>query len=242
MFFKLSRNWQILLLVVFTALILAIYSFGIASQYTWRFINLTTQIKYASTLFCFAFLLILARPIRRDILLALAFFFIVLADYFLVRHVWETALNGVGVALFLVAQIFFAARLQLNLKRKFIIIDIASRALLSAVALAIVIPLLWSELSFLYVITAIYITQLTINVIISFIFIRRIPLFSAGLLLLLLCDIFVGLQFQGYAWWGLIIPFDFAWLFYVPAKFLIVISLLTKPTQSERILLKSVHP
>jgi len=240
MFFKLEKKWQITLIVIFLSLITFIYAFGLLMQYYWfvewlRWPLLDTRdfIMYSATLFSFAFLLLLVKGTRRDILTAIAFFFIVVADYFLVRHVWQTGMHFIGVTAFLMAQIFFMKRVHINLSKRLKLIDIISRAVLSVIVLSIVIPLLWNQMSVLYIVTAIYISNLFVNVIFGFITCKKNALFAVGLVLLLACDIFVGLQHRGYAWFGVWIQFNFAWLFYVPAKVFIIMSLLHKQTDRE---------
>ena len=168
-------------------------------------------------------------------LMVLALFMILIADFFLVLHSYEVGLHFVGVTAFLAAQMLFMRRLHLNLTIKALKFDIILRVLLTVISFAITVPLLWSQYSVLYFVSAIYIAQLVANVIIACIKFKTHAIFSVALILLLLCDIFVGLQWRASAWFGFWVPFNFAWLFYAPAKVLLVVSFFQKLSTQEKI-------
>ncbi|MCL2587552.1 MAG: hypothetical protein FWE31_04975 [Firmicutes bacterium] len=239
MFFKLERRWQILLVTIFLCLMASLYVLGILFDFQWFWLHMAyppwiivDTLFYMTTVLCFVFMILLFRGTTRDMLMTLAFFFILIADFFLVRHTFIASFHGVGVTAFLIAQIFFMRRLHLNMSRKLQIIDISARGILTIIGLAISIPLLWGQYTFLYFITVIYLVNLVMNVFWGWTSPRNI-LFALGLTFLLLCDIFVGLQHRGYAWFEIWIPFNFAWAFYVPAKAFLVLSLLYQHTTRE---------
>jgi len=247
MFFKLKKEWQMVLVTIFLICTIFLWvrpwlpaewffdlvlidDMFVFSEHSLRVFR---TLAYANTLICFVFLCLLLRGTKQDLLMIVAYFFIVIADFFLVRNIDVVGLQTVGVTAFLIAQLFFMKRLHINCSNRVKIIDIVLRVVVSVVVLAIAIPLLGDLFAPLYFVVAIYISNLAMNVVLGIINFKKHPTLSIGLICLFLCDIAVGFQFRGQAWLGIVFPMDVAWLFYGPAKILIVLSLLHKQTKAE---------
>jgi len=237
MFFKLQRKWQIVILATFLGFQLFVYLFGLASNFDWFWRGLWQWnasdavffIRYTSTLMCFVFLLMLVRNYKRDLFMVLGFFAIVVADYFLVFRVEIINFYPLGVSAFIVAQIFFMFRFYINMTRKQKILDLITSISILVITLAITIIAFRNSFDTLFFVVAVYFSMLLSNAILAWFQNKTNLTLALGFTFFVLCDIFVGAMYLNWIWFA----GTLAWLFYIPCKVLLVLSLLHKPTQPE---------
>lgn len=181
-------------------------------------------LRYVTIVLCFLFVLLFTRGLDSN-LLKIAFFFTIVADFFLLvidkYYIF-------GLLAFVFGQIIYAYRLLLNNP-----IQIKKRILFYIITIIfaelIFILIFRDKVDFLMVISLMYFMILLNNVINSFIFFKNNYLFALGLILFLLCDIFVGLyNIELYLDFTLFLKLDLAWIFYIPSQVLIALSAKTK--------------
>ncbi len=181
--------------------------------------------------FCFSLLSLLCG--FRGMFLRLGLGITMLADYFLIL---ATPVNEeAGVAVFSLVQMCYFVALMLyskNVKER--VLHISLRISLVALMAIVAVIILGDAIDLLVILTIFYYGNLLCNIVFAFI---RLPygiMFALGLLLLALCDLFLGLGFLGENYLGategsflylithsgLNIP----WLFYVPSCTLIALS------------------
>lgn len=161
-----------------------------------------------------------------------ALIFTVIADFFLV--LLEPRRQLLGMIAFLVTQsCYFVKITLLSGSRVKNTAHFAVRGGISLVAVIATLLVLGDAADALAAISMLYFANLVLNVIFSFIEMRANPLLAAGLLLFMICDIFVGLSMldgylpvtEGSFIYKLAHPgFNAAWLFYVPAQTLLALS------------------
>lgn len=196
------------------------------------FSGLPTNItSYLSICFCFAYALLTSGKSVDNILLSLGLLFTVGADTLLVLLI-----NGNKVAamsLFLSVQIIYLIRLALNSSVKLKKINIIAGISASIIAMILTFVTLKSSADALAVISVVYYALLLLNVIFAFFSFKKLPFFAIGLTLFAMCDLVIGFYFLGgylaIPEGGIIskinaLPFNLAWLFYLPAQVLIALS------------------
>lgn len=163
-----------------------------------------------------------------------ALFFTAVADYFLVAS--RPDREVLGVLFFIPAQLFWFLRVYISEPSgKLRKIHLFSRILLNILSVFIPLSVLGDGADFLSVISVIYFVNILLNAVFSLALIKRLPFLSLGLVLFLLCDIFVGLgSIDNYlkievgslvfrlAHTGLNMP----WIFYAPAQIMLTLSMI----------------
>lgn len=165
------------------------------------------------------------------LLVALALFFTLIADLYLVL------LDGsktVAMLSFNIVQIVYAYRIIKYFKLKFSWqIHLVLRLIIICVGEAIALVVLKGTFDLVIFLTIMYFANLFLNMIFSIVHLKENWIFAIGLLLFVLCDIFVGLgELDGYltiASTNIIYlfvnsSFDWVWFFYLPAQVLLSIS------------------
>lgn len=160
----------------------------------------------------------------------------VCADYFLVLLPVRKQL--IAMVFFSVVQIAYFLRIYLedeNRKRR--IWNIASRGLLSAIAMVVTVCVLGASTDALALVSIFYYANLIINTLFAFLNFKKNAVLAAGLLLFICCDTLIGLSLldmyfpipQDSSLYAIIHPgFDLAWACYLPSQTLIALSLLPR--------------
>ena len=212
------------------AFIIAELALGIAVQLTSAEAN--RIVSFSAVALAAVFVWIYAKRTTEFYLSAAALIFTVIADFFLVL-ITPTQQIPAMLAFLVVQSCYFVKILRFHGGRVKKTVHISVRAAVSAVAVLITLLVLGEGCDALAVISIVYFANLILNVIFSFIEIKKNALLATGLLLFLLCDIFVGLSMidgylpvmEGSFIYLLAHPsFNAAWLFYVPAQTLLSLS------------------
>lgn len=192
-------------------------------------------ISFSAILMVFLFSLLFMFKNKYYIFTQIALFTTVMADLFLV--VVEPRQQLVAMLFFSITQICYFLKLFFcSSSRIEKIIHLATRGALIVIVGIITIIILMDKIDTLSMVSVFYFTNLVLNVIFAFVQLKKSLFFAIGLFLFMICDIFIGLQCSI----GIYInvtetnilykiafsPFNWAWLFYVPAQVLIVMSLL----------------
>lgn len=187
--------------------------------------TLLAATSYASIILCFAFALAgwqnfwiiggLACTVGAD-------FFLVVCDP--IQQFW-------GMVFFLGAQSLYAAMLHRSRPGKTLLFI---RLGLIAAAEAVTVLILKDATDPLAVISICYYVNLIFNIILAFLQFKQYRLFAIGLVFFLLCDTVIGLQVMSGGYLPipegslldkiLSVPFNLAWLFYLPSQVLISLS------------------
>ena len=187
--------------------------------------TLLVATSYASIILCFAFALAgwqnfwiiggLACTVGAD-------FFLVVCDP--IQQFW-------GMVFFLGAQSLYAAMLHRSRPDKALLFI---RLGLIAAAEAVTILILKDAIDPLAVISICYYVNLIFNILLAFLQFKQYRLFAIGLVFFLLCDTVIGLQVMSGGYLPipegslldqiLSVPFNLAWLFYLPSQVLISLS------------------
>lgn len=184
---------------------------------------------YTSVIACFVLSLIFIRLDKKKLLITLALGTNVIADYFLVLHpYYENQLPG--VSLFCVVHFFyFLYTIFLNKELWQKIVNVSVRVVLCIIMYFVTTHFL--ELSIVEIISVMYIINSAVTVFTLAFYIKKEYLLFVGLLLLMMCDIFVGIMWGGgemlgmsYGFIDFINHYDFAFICYIPAEFLIAMS------------------
>jgi hypothetical protein len=198
--------------------------------------------EYSSILIALTVALIFFEKTPRGFSIPLGMLFTAAADLCLV--ILSPARDTLGVVFFLVTTLSYAALLYLEepdarVKKYHIYV----RASLSLLLIGGMFAVLGKESNFLSFISCFYFANLLSSIILSFAY-GKSKIFSAGLLLFALCDLFVGLSVLTNDYLamdsGSILyrianpPFNAVWLFYIPSQTLIVLSLIFKRVNPKR--------
>lgn len=194
---------------------------------------------FSSILLAFLFALIFLRKTPIYLLTVTALFLTSIADLLLCGLFALTlSIQTTSVICFFVVQICYFIRIYLSQKsKKLKLIHLIVRILATLLAVIITILILDSNANFLAVISVAYYLNLIINAIFASINVKNEPLFFIGLLLFMLCDFFVGIEFLGdfiniesatFINFLMDIPFNMAWLFYLPSQTIISLDIANK--------------
>ena len=169
----------------------------------------------------------------RGMLLRLGLATTLVADYFLILAVPVNEEAGVFV-FSLVQMCYFAALMLCSDSVKERVLHISARLSLVALMAIVAVIILADEIDLLVILTIFYYGNLLCNIVFAFV---RLPygiMFALGLLLLALCDLFLGLGFLGTNYLGATegsflyllthLDLNIPWLFYVPSCTLIALS------------------
>ena len=165
-----------------------------------------------------------------------ALVFTVCADYFLVLNGAEKKL--LAMIFFSLTQLFYAARIFLKTRNtRLNLPHLAVRISVSLIAVMLTVFVLGKDTDALSLVSVFYYAHLLTNVVFAFLVKGETPLFSVGLLLFSLCDLFVGFgmldSYLPVADGSFVdrlnkIPLNMAWVFYTPSQTLLGLSLLPK--------------
>lgn len=191
-------------------------------------------VSFSSIVTAFLFSLLLLSFDLNVILTQIALCTTVMADLFLI--IVEPMNQLVAMLFFSVTQVCYFLRLYFNSKSKLEkIVHLFFRGLAIVLIVILALVILKDKVDALSIVSVFYFANLVLNMIFAFVQIKKSILFPIGLLFFMICDIFVGLQSAIGVY--LDIPesniiyqiafssFNWAWLFYVPAQVLIVLSL-----------------
>ena len=166
---------------------------------------------------------------REYVLLSLALATTVLADWFLVMENPEIRLPA--MISFSVTQIcYFLSIYFAEDSPRVRLIHLSVRMPLFLLSILLTFAVLGEGADAVSVISVSYFANLICNVLFAFISFKRRPVMAVGLLLFLLCDVFVGFSVLGeyltvsegtFAYFLAHPGFNAAWLFYVPAQTLL---------------------
>ena len=180
----------------------------------------------------FGLLLLLNIKTKDSIISVAALFFTLISDTFLILIIQRE----IAMISFSVVQILYFIKLKnLNNELKTITKIDSIRFIRILLILIIVFIITFNNLDFLILITTFYFVMLFFNFIDSIKIFKIHPTISIGLLLFILCDIFVGLDFLKaslpldklpLANFIINIDFNFIWFFYTPSQVLLVLSIL----------------
>ncbi len=184
---------------------------------------------YACIIACFIFSLLFIKKNTKKILITIALALNVVADYFLVLTLsYKTQLIGVCIFCFIqFAYALYTIYLTKNVWLK--LLNVVIRVVVTVVAYFVIQHFL--HLETVEIISLLYAINCFITVVVLLFYIKTEWLLFLGLLLLLICDIFVGLQYGavdilGITGWflNIIENYDIAFICYIPAEFLIALS------------------
>lgn len=195
--------------------------------------------SFCSIALCFIFLCFFDFKNQDVNLMQIALFFTVISDMFLVLLGGH---QSIAMLSFSVVQITYAIRLlNYSTSKKENIINLCLRVFLTIVVEILVLAVFFKGFDWVLFISSIYATNMVLNIVFSFIHIKQNPLFPFGLILFLACDFFIAAACAApyidifnipFFVKALSLPFDLAWLFYLPSQVLICLSIFTakKPT------------
>ena len=183
--------------------------------------------SYTAILLCFAFAALNAEERNLRILGGLAC--TAVADFFLV--VCSPMRQLPGMVAFLGTQSFYAMYLhRQNKASKLLYLRLG----LSALGAVITLAVLGSKTDPLAMVSVIYYVNLIVNIAMAFLRFKENKILSIALVLFLLCDTVIGLQAAAGAYLPIgetsllyrliFVPFNLAWLFYLPSQVLIALS------------------
>ena len=202
------------------------------------FIQKTGDVTYgvltvSSVALCFLFVLIGHDKSFVSKVTVFAFAFTLVADFFLSKLVDFEGTQLIAMCVFCLVQGCYFIRVfhyQSRLQR---LTHLIVKVLATIVSLVLTIVVLGDKTNALALIAVFYFSQLIVNIVYAFIQIKLSILLPIGLLLFMLCDIFVGLFVL-----GTIMPIpdgsiihqinnigvNLAWVFYVPSQTLLALS------------------
>lgn len=194
-----------------------------------------TIVSFSSVVLAFIFSLFFIKKECSLILTTIGLLTTVCADIFLA--VLNPIIQIPAMIFFSITQLcYFIRILLMQNNRKTRIIHIISRIILTIIGIVACILVLKENTDFLSIISIFYYANLLTNVVFSFITSKKSLLLSIGLICFALCDLFIGLDVLNGSYVGLKegtllyflinIPFNIAWIFYVPSQALIALSVI----------------
>ncbi|MBE5757037.1 MAG: hypothetical protein E7342_04465 [Clostridiales bacterium] len=193
--------------------------------------SLSAHASFSLVALAFFFSLIYLR--KNNFVVQIALFFTLISDVFLVLLTPLTHLNqSIAMTTFSVVQIAYAFLILKESKKVQTKINIIVRVVLVAIVEIITILVLKEKLDYLSVISMFYYANLVLNVVFALINYKKFPLLTIGVVLFLLCDTVIGLQFvfnmfgvtNGVFYNIVYAPFNLAWVFYGPSQALLSLS------------------
>ena len=226
---KNTRFYEKVYLLIFILLELSVFPIVFM-----RHESIHSVLYYAAIFLCFITSLVLLRFCKGSVFTSIAFFFTVIADFFLI-------LLGTGklvaMCAFTLTQIFYCFRtLSIAASKKERICNVTVRLIASAIATIAVFVVLKEGAEPLFVISLIYYVNLLTNIAFAFLHFRKHPFFAIGLLLFAFCDALIGLSFVEDIFalpegnfidvlWSL--PVHLESMFYQPSQVLLALSVLS---------------
>lgn len=203
----------------------------------WGSSNLLNIFEFSSIAFCFVFSLFFVSKMPIIILTQVALLCTMIADFSL--EIIKPMNQPVAMTFFLFAQLCYFARLLVELKtKKWRIINVVLRIVLVIFAEIVALIILKNNFDYLSLVAICYFILSLSNITLAFSLFKTSPLFALGLLFFLCCDVFIGLQCavgvyidlppESIIYKIIFMPFNIAWLFYLPSQVLISTSLVSK--------------
>ncbi len=173
----------------------------------------------------------------------IALFFTVIADIFLVLLTPRTELNqSIAMTSFSIVQLaYLLIILSEQTNKKVNVVNLIIRTSLTILIIIITIIVLKEKINYLAIISMFYYVNLILNVVFSFINVKKSPLLAIGLLAFLLCDTVIGLQVASSSFITITnefllsiinANFNLAWLFYAPSQVILAINAENQPSIS----------
>lgn len=187
--------------------------------------NVSKHLMFASIFLCFLFALIFSNKKSLGILSLFALLFTICADFILLYH---TTYKVLAMVFFCTVQIFYFLIIFFQSSKKQKLLNIYLRFTVILI-LEIVLALFYPNFDFLIAEVGFYFPNLVISAIFAFFDFKQNKIFAIGLLLFILCDIFVGLGELGYSFG----PANLAWIFYIPSQVLLALNVFN--TNKEKI-------
>ncbi len=189
--------------------------------------RLSYAVVVLAVLFCFLFI----EKSGRYLFTQLALVFTAVSDWYLVLHPERGYLTA--MLFFTVVQLAYGARILLE-DRKRTRFHLLLRLSLSLLAIALCLFIAGDTADALALVSMFYFANLVANAVLALIRIKESPLLAIGLVLFVLCDIFVGFGMLGtylplpntpLLEFLTSPPVNMAWVFYAPAQVLLALSL-----------------
>ncbi len=194
----------------------------------------TNYIDYASVILAALFFFTFAEKSTSYAFTQIGLLFTVVADYFLVIDNAQNKLAG--VLCFLCVQIAYFLRIAFEERNSIVLkIHLVTRFILPIPVLIATCFVLGDKTDLLALVSMLYFTNLFLNIVFSIAGSKKSRLLTFGLILFILCDIFVGLgQMEMYfnitegsfVYMVLHSNFNIVWFFYVPSQTLLALSLM----------------
>lgn len=193
-------------------------------------LSLTTYINYASIFLCFVFSLFFAKKNIPNLLISIALFFTICGDFILA---FTPEYKIVAMIFFCLVQTIYFLYVYKQTSTNQQKINLWLRIIIIFICEIVLFAIFKNIFNVLAMLVIFYFVNLLFNTVFSFVNFKKNPLFAIGLVLFVLCDIFVGfgeisLYFDvaSNTFFNFIysIPFNIAWTFYIPSQVLIAIS------------------
>jgi len=191
-------------------------------------------LHYFSIVLCFIYLLLLIPYEKKEEKLALiAMTFTLIADFFLTLLGAEGLKQILGTVFFVGTQVFLMLRIkEMNNRKR--IHSFFPYFILWSVLLILISGVLLHRIDILLFFSISYYTMLLMNMVLSWVYIKKNVLFAFGMLFFVFCDTLVGLSMsgpyfeiiQGTILYSLThMPINLIWFFYLPSQVLISLSI-----------------
>ncbi len=189
------------------------------------------RLSYAVVVLAVLFCLLFAERSGRYLFTQLALVFTAVSDWFLVLHPERSYL--IAMLFFTVVQLAYGARILLE-DRGRARLHLLLRLSLSLLAIALCLLVAGDTADALALVSMFYFANLVSNAVLALLRVKECPLLALGLVLFVLCDIFVGFGMLGtylplpdtpLMEFLTSPPVNMAWVFYAPAQTLLALSL-----------------
>ena len=230
--FKLLKKYEKILLWVFVVIEIVLFT---VSQFK---LSITTYIQYSSILLCFVVSLCFAKKNSLNLIISMALFFTICADFILAFTPEHKLL---GMLFFCIVQIIYCIYIAKQINEKQQKINLWARIFtifICEVVLWIIFKDIFNLLSMFVIF---YFVNLLFNTTFALVNFKNNPLFAIGLVFFVLCDIFVGfgkmslffdVSTNAFFNFVYLIPFNVAWTFYIPSQVLIAVENIIKNAPS----------
>lgn len=201
--------------------------------------------SFLSILTAFLFALIFAKKNFVGTITIIALFFTSVSDLLLCGFFDLTInLQTLSVISFLIVQICYFIRIYKTQKSSTLkLVHLSVRLSATILAIIVTVFVLKDNLNALAIISVAYYLNLILNAVFAGINVKNEPLLFVGLVLFALCDFFVGINFlenyisldnASFINFLLSIPFNMAWLFYLPAQTILSLQIVNKKHAKKR--------
>jgi hypothetical protein len=183
----------------------------LAAEFTCFILYHFTEVSNIAAEYAAVVIALLFCLINKSFFYGMAMLCVAAADFCLVIMHAEGAWQNWGIAAFILVQLLFMLKIDSVLGVRFFFADFALRSFIAAAFLG-VLSLYNIALSWLYLLAAVYAAMSLLNIILSTLS-GRLYFLTVGLILLLLCDVYIGLSSFADMWTQV----DVARFFYIPA-------------------------